>query len=48
MEGGFTAPLEKLDGPLNELPPAEKRTPWSFTGEDLDSFMSAVDGATTS
>jgi hypothetical protein len=33
MEGGFTAPLEKLDGPLNELPPAEKRTPWSFTGE---------------
>jgi hypothetical protein len=31
-EGGFSAPLSELRGRLNELPPQEERTPWTYQG----------------
>lgn len=30
VEGGFSTPLSELRGNLNELPPMENRTPWTY------------------
>ena len=32
MEGGLSAPVSELRGRLNELPPMEPRTPWTYKG----------------
>ncbi|AIT80031.1 nuclear transport factor 2 family protein [Novosphingobium pentaromativorans] len=33
MVGGFTVRTDDLEGALNELPPAEDRTPWTYKGD---------------
>lgn len=33
MVGGYTTTLNDINGNLNELPPMEARTPWSYDGD---------------